>query len=211
MSAFNAAVLRELKAGAPRKGIFFYLASDPPVRIWLGVGAIRPGVNVLDEFEETYLGFGEITDMPALQQLCDGSSEQVEFTISGIPPTVFRNLGPHMREQNAAIVGKFIAVGWGVFDDRWQLLDSVWWEWFGFGDFLRLNHAVPEGARSPDTWDLQLIAGSWNTGRGRAGMLLWTHPHQARRALELNPLAPTDLFCEQTVNMTDTEKPWPDF
>src|SRR5947209_6338352 len=81
---FNADELAALKSGIQNIGIFFRLEVDPVVRIWLGAGDIRPGVNVLDVSGQTYHGFGAIGAVPAIKQLMGGAAERVEFSASGV-------------------------------------------------------------------------------------------------------------------------------
>jgi hypothetical protein len=212
--AFTDAEIKALKAGAPRRGIFMRLDTDPVVRAWLGVGNIKPGVNALDPIDgAVYRGFGEILDMPAFQQLCDGSAERLSFSISGIAPTLFADIAPLMSEQQAAIAGKSISCGYALLGYDWQPLGPVRWSWDGTADYLRAVRPVVESAEAPETWTIELSAGSFLTQRKRPGLAYFTQPDQAARSAVINPGATeVDKFCERTpLYSADTDKTWPTF
>lgn len=204
-TTYNDDELAELRAGLPRFGAFFRLEADPVVRLWLGVGGIKPGVNALDVSADVeYRGMGEMIDVPAFQQLCDGSTQRVEFTISDIPPTAFEDIGAQLADQQAAIAGAPVAAGIGIMGYRWQLLGPIRWQWDGFADYLSARRSGGSGPSDPAMWTLRLCCGDWLSGRRRAGLSYWTDQDQQRRY-------PGDKFCERTVLLTETRKVWPDY
>lgn len=210
---FSPAEIAALTAGAPRRGLFMRLATDPLVRLWLGVGKIRPGINALDLVEGVeYRGFGELLDLPAFQQLCDGSAERVSFSVSGVPTSVFAEIAPLLSEQQEAIAGRTISVGYALLDYDWQPLGAIRWSWDGTADFLRAVRPVVDDAAAPEVWTVTLSAGSAMTGRRRPGRAYWTQQDQGPRSLALNPGDPVDRFCERTpLYSKDVRKTWPSF
>lgn len=202
---YNAAELVQLKAGLPFFGVFFRLDAAPVVRLWTGVGMIEPGVNALDTVAgASYRGIGQLTDLPALQQLTNGTTQRVQFAFSKIPPDVFGDIAAQLQDQQAAIAGKAVAVGIGIMGPDWQLLGPVRWQWDGYADFLSVELAGGSSAGDPSTWSLKLNCGDWMSGRRRAGLSYWTDQDQQARS-------PGDRFCERTPRLTDAKKVWPVF
>jgi len=61
-----------LESDTQRIGVFFRMATTPVVRLWLGIGDIKPGINAYDAANENYSGLGQLIDVPALNQLING-------------------------------------------------------------------------------------------------------------------------------------------
>jgi hypothetical protein len=206
----NPAEFMWLGSGLPRLGLFFHLACVPPVRLWLGVGAIQPGANTVDAAGATYRGAGELLDLPSFSHLFDGTADRVEFGLSGVPESVFAEIAPAIAEQQAAIQGRPVYAGWAAMDYAWQLVGPIHWEWFGFADLIRAAHNAGGAATDPGTAVLTLSCGDWMTGRRRAGLSFMTDPDQRRRAAELNPELAPDRFCERVgLYHQGAEKRWP--
>lgn len=213
MTGFTAAELEALEAGAPRRAVFMRLATSPIIRLWLGIGKIKPGVNSLDTVPGAiYLGHRDPLDIPELNAFTDGSAERVTFALDGIAPTTFSAVAPLMAAQQATIKGRAIAIGYALMGYDWQLLGAVRWTAFGFADFLRAVHGGADDAESAETWRIELSAGFGLTGRKRGIRSYFTDSDQVPRAAELNPLANRDRFCERTpIYADDVDKVWPDF
>lgn len=203
MPTFNSLELAQLKAGLPRFGLFFRLDADQVIRLWLGVGKIRPGTNALDASANVeYKGFGEIAELPAFLSNTDGSADRVTFSFSGIPPAVFAQIAPHVGAQQILIQGKPCAAGYAIMGKRWELLGVIRWQWDGFADFLALRQPTSDSPDQPETWTLELSCGDAWTGRRRAGRSYWSDQDQQSRY-------PGDRGCERTVLLTGTQKVWP--
>jgi hypothetical protein len=210
MAEFTTAELKALKAGLPRFGVFVALLAEPAAYWWGGVGKIRPGVNRVDETGQTYKGFGELTDIDDLLNVFDGSASRIALTVSQVPINVFGAVAPQIAEQQAAIQGKEIYIGWVAMDSDWQPLGPVRWEWPGFADSLTVNHRASSTANGPAGWALTLSCGDWLTGIRRPGLSFMADNDQRARALLLNPAARPDRFCERTGRYSiGTEKPLP--
>ena len=208
--ALNEAERTHLAAGLPRLGAFFHLAATPPVRLWLGVGDIAPGVNTVDAGGAIYRGIGELIDVPAFAHLFDGTADRAEFVISGIPETALAQIAPQLAQQQAAIQGREVHAGWCAMDYQWQMLGPIHWEWFGFADLIRVRHDHGSGADATASAVLTLSCGDWMTGRRRAGLSFLSDPDQKRRSAVLNPVAAPDRFAERVgLYHHGTEKPWP--
>jgi hypothetical protein len=197
----SAAEVAALEGGAVRVGVFFRLALDAgPLRLWLGIGKIEPGVNVLDLTGAEYLGAGEIVDVPVVNQLINGVAERVSFRLSGVSESI---LPLADAENRAAVKGRAVNVGVALFGNDWQLLGSVKWLWRGVADYLS---ASQEGASEPGGQTVravELSVGSLMTGRRRAGLSYLTDADQHRRS-------PGDRFAERTARYSqESTKKWP--
>jgi hypothetical protein len=196
----NDAEYAALDGGSYRIAYFFRLATDPVVRLWCGVGKIEPGINAIDETGAVYIGFGEITDIPAFRQLINGQAERVDFTLSGVTPEILQVAS----EQDAPNVkGRDCAIGFALMDDGWQLMGQIKWIRRYTADYLGISQTVTENPQDPIVRTVTLSVGSLMTGRRRPGLSYFTDQDQKRRS-------PTDRFCERTTLYTqERRKKWP--
>jgi hypothetical protein len=179
-------------------GIFFRLATDPVVRLWLGIGPCRVGANALDADGAIYTGFGQLAGVPVVQQLINGVADRVEFQVSGVSQETLRLASSEALDVQGAAVG----MGFGIFDGSWQLLGAVKWIFRGFADVVTLNQESVEGGV---TRTISLSVGSLFTGRRRRGLSYLTDQDQQLRH-------PGDRFCERTALYSEeSDKVWPRF
>lgn len=199
---FSDLELAALVSDSHNIGIFFRLSVEPePVRIWLGFGAIEPGVNVFDGSGARYLGFGEMQEIPNISQLLNGAAERVEFTLSGVSGDILTIASGDDAEQ---VKGKAATVGFALMGADWQLLGPVHWLAYYVADFLAGNQP-PAGAAAPITRTLTLSCGTRFTGRRRPSFSYYSDAdHQAR--------FPGDTFCNFTGKYAHGfSKKWPIF
>lgn len=201
---FSAAELAVLESGVLKIGIFFRLDVEPePVRLWLGHGEIEPGLNVYDtEAGATYLGMGELQNVPAIKQLINGAAERIEFTLSGVSGEV---LTAANGDDAEAIRGAPATVGFGLFGDTWSnLLGGMHWCGFYIADYLERAQA-PADIGDQITRTITLSCGSRFTGRRRPAFSYFTDQDQQARF-------PGDLSCSLTPNYAHGfTKKWPVF
>lgn len=198
MTDFTAAELAELRTGLRRFGVFIALESDPPCRYWGGVGNIQPGTNAVDETGTTYKGFGEITEVDDLLSVFDGTASRISLSVAQIPVSVFSTVAAQVADQQAAIQGKEVFIGWAAMGSRWDLLGPVRWEWSGFADSLTVRRTGATAAEGQASWALILSCGDWLTGVRRPGLSFLADNDQKTRAAILNPTANPDRFAERT-------------
>lgn len=196
------AELAALETSVHNIGVFFRLDVDPIVRIWLGIGNIEPGVNVLDATGAVYKGVGELAPIPAFKQLINGAAERVEFTASGVTGEILAIASGGDAEQ---VKGKRCSVGFAVLDGNWQLLGPVKWTQTYTADFLGVSQDITEDPNNPVVRSVTLSVGSLTTARRRPSYSYFTDQDQQSRF-------PGDRFCERTPKYaTGFNKTWPRF
>ena len=189
--------ISELESDTQRIGIFFRMDTTPVVRLWLGIGEIKPGINAYDAANETYSGLGQLIDVPAIQQLINGVADRVTFHVSGVSADTSA-----MASTEADVVkGKAVALGMCLFGESWQQLGVPVWLWRGTADFVTRQQ---QSDGKTTTRVIELSVGSLFTSRRRRGLSYLTdHDQQLRH--------PGDLFCERTALLSQFEKVWPTF
>jgi hypothetical protein len=187
-----------LDSDTQRIGIFFRMATDPIVRVWLGVGDIRPGANAYDLSDEVYSGLGQLIDVPALSQLINGVADRITFHVSGISPETMA-----LAAAGSNVKGATVAIGVALFGAQWQQLGPPKWLFRGRADYVTVQQqSDPQGKGI--TRIMELSVGSLFTGRRRRGLSYLTDAdQQARHA--------GDKFCERTVLYSEVSKVWPTF
>src|ERR1043165_2547201 len=118
MPVLSSAALDALASDTQRIGILFRLATDPPIRLWLGIGDCEIGINAYDATAAVYSGLGQLINVPQVNQLLNGLADRVTFEISGVSQDVLS-----MASQESAVVkGKSVVLGMAIFDASWQQL-----------------------------------------------------------------------------------------
>lgn len=193
--------LAVLASGVQNIGVFFRLDTDPPVRLWLGVGNIEPGANVFDPSGAVYRGFGELQSVPEINQMINGAAQRVEFSHSGVSGDVLS-----LASNDAAgVKGKAVAVGIGIFDPSWQLLGTVKWFANYTADFLSTLQVATDDERQDIVRTITLSCGSLMTGRRRPSFSYFSDQDQQARH-------PGDLFCSFVGRYAHGfNKAWPKF
>lgn len=192
-------VAQALASQSPRIGVFFRLHLDPVVRLWLGVGHCKAGIDATDGAGATYKGLGTMLNLPAFTQLVNGAADRVEFRLSGVPSEI---MALASQEATDEVKGAALLVGVGVFDADWQLIAQPTWIKRYIADFVRVEM---ESATEGITRTVVLSARSFLTGRRRPGLSYWTDADQ-------QALHPGDRFCERTALYSqETSKAWPRF
>lgn len=196
------AELDALASGIMRLGVFFRLETDPIVRIWLGVGSIRPGVNVYDATAAEYSGLGEMQSVPSFKQLINGRAERVDFSASGVSGEILAIASGGDADQ---VKGRRVAVGFAVMDEDWKLLGAIKWCANYTADYLAIEQALTDNPKDPVVRTVTLSCGTVMTGRRRPSFSYFTNQDQQARY-------PGDRFCERTpVYATGFTKAWPTF
>ncbi len=190
-----------LASGNPRVGIFFRLgitmADGELFRMWMGVGDCEVGIDATDGAGAIYKGMGEILNVPAFQQLINGTAERVSFSLSGVPSRVVELAAM----ESADVKGVALNIGIGAFDEDWQIIDDpVWLKRFVI-DYLSLSRQ--QSGTEPAVYTVALSARSIFSARRRPGLSFFTDEEQQRRSTG-------DRFCEHARRYAvDATKTWP--
>lgn len=198
MNPFGPAAAAQLAGGIVRPAIFFRTATDPVVRLWAGIGDIEVAADLIETDTAIYKGIGDLGNIPALQQLINGTATRVDFTVSGIGPT-----GLRLADEDAPQVrGRTVNIGFRTLDKDWQPSMPMAWVWEGESDVITLDSRL-DGDRRIET--LTLSVGSLFTGRRRPRYKHYTDQEQRRRS-------PDDRLCDR-VNLYSQAytKTWPRF
>ncbi|ULK98838.1 hypothetical protein [Bradyrhizobium sp. I71] len=198
---FSDEELTLLQSGVANLGIFFRLDVEPePVRIWLGFGAIEPGVNVFDPAGARYLGMRVLLDVPQISQLLNGAAERVEFVLSGVAGAVATIASGDDAEQ---VKGRAVVVGFALMGVDFQLIGPVHWLAYYVADFLGGEQVAAAGGLITRT--LTLSCGTRFTGRRRPSFSYYSDADQQARF-------PGDTFCDFTGKYAHGfSKKWPIF
>lgn len=202
--SLSSAELTALQSGSVQLGIFFRLATDPVLRLWLGIGGFpltSDSQSVLDTSGDVYQGAGQLINVPAFQQLTNGTAEVATFSLSGVTQEIIG-----IVSSNSALVqGKNCNVGYGLFDQNWKLLGSIHWAWQTIADFVSVDQQPQADVSQPIIRTVSLSVSSVFAGRRRRGFSYLTDQDQQRRS-------PGDNFCLRTVEYSMlSSKTWPRF
>lgn len=185
-------------AGIQRLSFFFRMETDPIVRIWTGFGDyVLPADNIETE-TSNYIGWGDILQLPTLNQLVNGVASRVDFSISGVGETGLRLADEDYDQVRGAIVH----IGMVPQDENWQPAGPTEWIWEGEADVLTFD-SRNEGDRRVET--IALSVGSIFTGRRRPRFKHYTDAEQRRRSAD-------DRLCDRvTLYSQQYTKTWPRF
>lgn len=180
-----------------RRSVLMHIATATPVRAWTGVGEFEHPGDAVDATGGTYLGLGEMQDIPALQQLVNGVASRVDLSLSGVDDRIVA-----LADADAADVrSKAVTLGLQFFGADWQPLGDTLWIWDGEADVIRTDSvSSPDFGRQRT---ITLSVGSLTTGRRRPVLSHFTRAQQRRRSSD-------DAFCDRTgLYSGDTELKWP--
>lgn len=184
---FTPAELAALDQGAPRLGIFFNLQTDDPLRLWFGVGDCEPGINAVDQLGATYEGGGEISGLPAFEQMLGGAAQVLTFQLSGVSAEVRAKV----RGTQDKVRGRRCYLGQALLDERWQLIGPVRWPLLTFADYISTERRVTNDPRQPIIHIVNLNVSSIMVDRRRNQGSYYVQQEQDHRS-------PGDRFCERT-------------
>lgn len=189
-------VSQALASSAPRIGIFMRLHIAPIARLWLGVGHCEAGIDADDGSGAIYKGLGEMLDVPAFQQLINGTAERIELHVSGVSQQIMALASSEADD----VKGAPLYIGLGVFGADWQLLAAPTWLKRLTVDYLSIEQ---QGTRDGTIRTVSLSARSVFTGRRRPGLSFFTDAEQKARSSG-------DRFCEHVRRYSQGEtKAWP--
>jgi hypothetical protein len=186
--------------GSHQLGLFLRVDTDPALHLWFGVNDVPIGFDGIDPGGTVYLGGGRLVGIPSLEVLVNGTSDAVDFTVSGIDPAT----GAKMLDSIPVVRGKRVQLGLTTLDQYFQPMSSIIPIWTGVASHPKEGRtAIREGDSPTLTLSLAVVAGE-NT-RSRPSRALWSDAMQ-------KAISPTDDFCKQTARLARGNQPiWPDY
>jgi hypothetical protein len=181
-------------------GIFLRIDTTPALHLWMGVNDVPLGFDSIDPDGTVYMGGGRLVGVPTLEVLVNGTSDSVEFTISGVDPAT----GGKMLESLPAVRGRAVQMGLTTLDDYFQPMSKIIPVWTGSASHIGESSSAVQGTSSATmTLSLSVVAGE-NT-RSRAARAVWSSAQQ-------KALRPTDKFCDATARLARGVAPvWPNY
>lgn len=157
-----------------RASLLFRIASDPIGRVWGGLGDLVIPADIVEPAPATYLGGGELVNIPDLDHLINGTATRIDITVSGVSAeTLWLAL-----EDAPSVKGADVHIGIAYFDEAWQLSEVEW---------LSVLRADTLSVQSQDggqgrTRSITLSIGTDFTDRSKAPIAYFTAADQARRS-----------------------------
>lgn len=178
-----------------RESFVFFIDTPEPALLWTGhTDLLLPADGVLPA-PSIALGGGELVQLPEIEQLINGIAQRLEVEVSGVSAETLR----FAAADAVDIPGAPVYIGRVEFDDDWQLVGPVEWEWSGEGQKMTIASDPAENGRTR-TITLHIAAGE--TTRARAPLSFFTDADQRRDY-------PTDLFFSHIGGITaGTSRRW---
>ncbi|MDX0424527.1 hypothetical protein GOC88_16855 [Sinorhizobium medicae] len=186
--------------GSHQLGLFLRIDTDPGLHIYFGVNDIPLGFDSIDPDGTVYLGGGRLIGIPSLEILVNGTSDAVDFTISGIDPAT----GSMMLDSIPPVRGKAVQLGLTTLDEYFQPMSKIIPIWSGIASHPKeARPPIREGETATLALSLAVVAGE-NT-RSRPARALWSDAMQ-------KAISPTDDFCKQVARLARGVQPvWPKY
>lgn len=187
-------IIEEMR-GSHQLGIFLRVDTDPGLHIWFGVNDIPANFDSIDPDGTVYLGGGRLIGVPTLEVLVNGTSDSVEFTLSGLDPaTAAKTL-----DSIPKVRGADVHMGLTTLDQYFQPMSGIIPIWTGVASHVgEQSPAVESGQNAAITLSLAVVSGE--ATRSRAARSLWSGPHQKANS-------PTDLFCDPAARLARGVQP----
>lgn len=184
--------------GSHQLGIFLRVETSPSLHIWFGVNDIPANFDSIEPTGTVYLGGGALIGVPTLEVLINGTSDAVEFTLSGVDPVT----GAEMIDSIPSVRGATVQLGLTTLDDYYQPMSNIVPIWDGVASHVsEASTAVKDGESPSLSLSLSVVSGE--ATRSRAARSLWSSAHQKARS-------PTDKFCDATARLARGVQPaWP--
>lgn len=156
-----------------RESYVFRIETATPATVWSGHGdLLLPPDTVLSE-PTIALGGGHLVGIPDFDQLMNGTAQRLDIVLSGVNEDI---LGLALEEAGD-VPGASVYIGRIQFDDEWQLVGGVEWEWTGEGVGLTVASDDSDEGR---TRSLTLTIAAGDTTRKRAAIAFFTDADQRR-------------------------------
>ena len=178
-----------------RESFVFYVETDDPAIFWTGHTDLLLPADDLLAGPTLALGGGDLVDLPELEALINGVAQRVDVTFSGVSSRAIA----YAREESAQVPGAPVHIGRVEFDEDWQLVGPVTWEWEGTGQKMQVSSDTAETGRMRS---IVFTCAAGDTTRSRAPYAFFTDADQRRDY-------PTDLFFSHVAGINSgTSRRW---
>lgn len=158
------------------ESIVVYIACDPPVLVWSGVGPLTLPADIVLPAPMTALGGGELINVPDFQQLINGLAERVDLVLSGVSEETTRLA----LEDAPSVRGAAVRIGTIQFDPQTWAILAVTWEATYEARSLSISRPQEQGGQITRSITLTIVAGE--STRSRAKLAFFTDQDQRRRS-----------------------------
>jgi len=165
-----------------RHSYVWRLGSDPVSYLWTGVPKLRTPADDVDPSGAEWLGAGDLLRLPTLKLLINGIAQRVDFSLSGVSMEALRLA----LADKETVQGASLRIGRVDFDDDFQIVGSIHWEWIGIADVLSVESSGSENGRQRS---ITISAASSDTLRSNPNLSFFTAADQRKRS-------PDDQFCD---------------
>jgi hypothetical protein len=191
--------------GKFKLGVFLYIGTATPIRLWWGVAGTLARLPSVDSAPTKYIGAGRLLETPdALEVLFNGASDRVEFNLDGVDADLVERLA----ETSPRVLGSRVIFGYAPMDDFWQARGNIVEAWDGTAECWAHTIVYPEVRGEPASATMTLITSAGSVARSSTPMSTWTDRVQQGIARGLGN--PIDLFCENVSRYYQTRHVrWP--
>lgn len=156
-----------------RESIIVRIDCDPVALLWSGLGPLLVPADIVMPEDAIALGGGELVDVPDFQQLINGTTERLQFTVSGVNDETVRLA----LEDAPSVRGARVDVARAYFDEAWQLV-GVEWEAVFEARSLSVSRPLTQDGQVTRTITLTIVQG--DSVRSRAPNSFFTDADQRR-------------------------------
>ena len=160
----------------------FRMECDPPVYLWTGYGPLDTPADDYDALGASWIGAGEIISIPTIKQLLNGVAERITVPFSGVGAEALRMA----IEDRPSVKGARALIGRVTFDQDWQIVGEIEWQWIGKGGVISIESA--QGQDGDRQWNVSISFASGDVYRSNPHVVYYSMVEQQRRSS-------TDLFC----------------
>ena len=166
----------------------FRMECDPPVYLWTGYGPLETPADDFDVSGASWTGAGEIISIPAIRQLINGVAERISVPFSGVSAEALRMA----IEDRVSVKDAPAMIGRVTFDDDWQIVDGIEWQWIGRGGVITTESV--QGQNGQRQWNVSISFASGDVYRGNPNIIYYSMTEQQRRSSD-------DLFCSHVASI----------
>jgi len=166
----------------------FRMECDPPLYIWSGYGDLDTPPDAFDLAGARWRGAGELLSVPDIKQFINGGAGRYDFSLSGVSMETVRL----STEDRPSVDGALTMLGKVEFDNAWQVIGPIEWEWTGIGGVIFTDSSPSETGR---TRTISLSIASEDTRRSDPQIAFFTASDQRK-------VSPTDRFCDFVASLT---------